>query len=491
MELKIMRRVALLVGLPTLAFCLYMLWANREEDNDECFEEQTITSRQTYIKVEVPCKLVGQIIGRQGENLKRIENESGAKLDFDRDTSSSSNRRENAEKLIRIATIRGKRENAQKAEELLRELIAEQPDIVEEHIHVPQYTIGRIIGRNGETVNGIRQTTKTRLNIEKHSDRRDRNRPVKITIVGSRDNIDLAKVMINDITAEENEMNAQVNASLANRQQRGRSKHLNRSEKAPESTDQLKLTPPGSDYIQLCVTAIVSPDRFWIQMVSLSCEKLDCLVQEMTTLYSVSNTSEALSIESIQVGDIVAAPFQYDDSWYRAEVKSIDDDLLDLYYVDYGDSGDINFKNVRPLRSDFFALPFQAIECRLADVSPADGAAGWTDEAISTFEELSHCAKWKPLMGRTVHYAETESGTSVPCLQLVDTSTTEDVYLAEELITRGLAARIPGTPSKSHTQTTPPSDQMRGYHNSDQTPKVNYHDRLSIHQILDLGKLEP
>ena len=45
----------------------------------------------------------------------------------------------------------------------------------------------------------------------------------------------------------------------------------------------------------------------------------------------------------------------------------------------------------------------------------------WSEEASDLFEELSHAAKWKILMARTVTYRQTEDA-SVPCIELIDTN---------------------------------------------------------------------
>ena len=54
--------------------------------------------------------------------------------------------------------------------------------------------------------------------------------------------------------------------------------------------------------------------------------------------------------EGLNTGDIVAAPFQGDDLWYRARILGfLEDNKVDLYYVDYGDCGHVP-------RSDVFTL---------------------------------------------------------------------------------------------------------------------------------------
>ena len=50
------------------------------------------------------------------------------------------------------------------------------------------------------------------------------------------------------------------------------------------------------------------------------------------------------------MGDIVAAPFEDDPLWYRARVLDVKDDMLDVYYVDYGDSDLVPRDKVMALR---------------------------------------------------------------------------------------------------------------------------------------------
>jgi len=47
---------------------------------------------------------------------------------------------------------------------------------------------------------------------------------------------------------------------------------------------------------------------------------------------------------------MVAAPFDADKSWYRAEVCHVEDDKVDLYYRDFGDSCWVAKDRIRQLR---------------------------------------------------------------------------------------------------------------------------------------------
>ena len=70
----------------------------------------------------------------------QIQEESGAKVRFS-DRNSNPNSDED-----RTVLIRGDTEAAQKAELMIRQIIADMPATVTEEIEVPGYSIGRIIG---------------------------------------------------------------------------------------------------------------------------------------------------------------------------------------------------------------------------------------------------------------------------------------------------------------------------------------------------------
>lgn len=66
--------------------------------------------------------------------------------------------------------------------------------------------------------------------------------------------------------------------------------------------------------------------------------------------------------------------------------------MLDLYFVDYGDSEYVAAHEVFELRSDFLTLRFQAIECYLANVksSRMQELDMWDTAAVDRFDQLTH-----------------------------------------------------------------------------------------------------
>lgn len=58
-------------------------------------------------------------------------------------------------------------------------------------------------------------------------------------------------------------------------------------------------------------------------------------------------------VDAIVVGDIVAAPYQDHGTWNRARVLGVmSSGLVDLYYVDFGDNGELPRDQLRSLRSE-------------------------------------------------------------------------------------------------------------------------------------------
>jgi hypothetical protein len=56
-------------------------------------------------------------------------------------------------------------------------------------------------------------------------------------------------------------------------------------------------------------------------------------------------------LSEVKKGDIVAAPFENDKTWYRAQVMEIlPDNKVDLFYVDYGDSAYLNKSLIKHLK---------------------------------------------------------------------------------------------------------------------------------------------
>ncbi len=107
--------------------------------------------------------------------------------------------------------------------------------------------------------------------------------------------------------------------------------------------------PRHRDFIEVYVSAVEHPDHFWVQVISAKSTQLDRLVDNMTSHYQFTTQQPSQAIQP-NPGDIVAAPFTHDASWYRARVVEVQDKMVDVYYVDFGDNGLVPLDKVRTLR---------------------------------------------------------------------------------------------------------------------------------------------
>uniref|UniRef100_K1PLM8 Tudor and KH domain-containing protein n=1 Tax=Magallana gigas TaxID=29159 RepID=K1PLM8_MAGGI len=162
-----------------------------DDDDEDEDKRQSATSKQTVIELDVPPKAVGSIIGRQGANIKevsrsgvnikRIQKTTGTRINFKDDNKSDKDSQ-------RTIIIRGSAESAQRAELIIRELVANMPVVLTEVMFVPSSALGR----NGDTIRGISRSSNARVFIDRTKDEyRDIDREIQIT--GTREQIDLAK----------------------------------------------------------------------------------------------------------------------------------------------------------------------------------------------------------------------------------------------------------------------------------------------------------
>ncbi|KAH3753334.1 tudor and KH domain-containing protein-like [Dreissena polymorpha] len=446
------RWILLGVAAPTTALLLYWLLktSNEEEDYTEQKKaSKAATSRQTVIEVAIPRKLVGTVIGRQGATIKELQEKSGARMNFKDNPQ--------GEDADRTLIIRGSAENAQRAECLVREILADVPVLVEEVIMVPQYSLGRLIGKGGEVVRQMQRSSSCKIYIERTTGP-NKDQPRKVTLTGTTEQIVIAKALIQEQLYEEEQFRARTAVSAANKEpriQRQPNKHgvskvqgnagntntksstmngatspdVSESQCSRESVRTMSL-PKGPEYLEVYVSAIAHPGAFWVQLIGSTAVKLDQLSESMTRFYET--TGKDLTLPSVKKGDLVAAPFENDNTWYRARVMDVQVSELDVFYVDYGDSAYLDASKVKPLSAEYLELPLQAIECRLHGVEPTPG--GWSDATFERFEQLTYCAKWKVIMAQLIAYEK-----DIASLVLYDTNKEQDVNINDELVKCGLA----------------------------------------------------
>lgn len=414
----------------------------KKDDEEEAILKGRAT-QWTMAEVQVPSDAVGLVIGRQGSNVKLIQERTNTKINFSDEEVEGH----------RICTIKGSEDNVTLAQKLVIKAITDQPVIETEEMFVPIAAVGRIIGRNGETIRAVTRTSGAKVTVEREDEQLQSptcpDDMRRIILKGSKEQIEAAKTQLLIKVAEEEEMRQQIQKSAMNMSLRARGRqnaHDSDDSQPPSMSSSLhqeSLAATTSDrFIEAYVSAVDSAAHFWLQVVGSRSIQLDKLVIDMTEYYDSAENRELHELEKVKEGDIVAARFPHDYSWYRGQVCSYEHNDLDpsksiatIYYVDFGDTEPISMENVCELRTHYLKLNFQAVECYLANIDP-ESVKG--DEAADAFEELTYAAQWKIVMVKVLGYRQVEDKT-IPCVQVIDTNGPTDVDVAEELVSRGLA----------------------------------------------------
>ncbi|XP_028179488.1 tudor and KH domain-containing protein homolog isoform X2 [Ostrinia furnacalis] len=457
---RILLPVALGMSLVSVtAFVVYYVFKKDEEEKNENLVK---TSRINVIEINIPKSIVPALIGRSGSNIKEIERKSGALIHF----------KKFSDKDYDVCIVRGRSEASQLAETLIHDFIKEQPLIVDDRIEVPGWACGRIIGVGGENINDISHRSGARVKID-GPNLGDRATQRQVSIKGTKEQIEVAKGLIEKCVAQEK----------CRREIEQSKRSPRHGTPAPETPDDAPAEASGAS-IEVYVSAVSSPSRFWVQFVGAQVSQLDELVAHMTDYYGSRENRQAHELSQVSVGQVVAAVFRHDGRWYRARVHAIlpnefdaTKQVADVFFVDYGDSEYVAVNELCELRADLLRLRFQAMECFLAGVKPAGKeadvvgvtAAGatwdkWHPQAIERFEELTQVARWKSLVSRTCTYkktatAEGEKEKEIPGIKLYDVTDEGEIDIGAVLVAEGWAVEgAAPAPRASHTPQTPFGD---------------------------------
>jgi len=127
-------------------------------------------SHNNFLEIPVSPQYIGLVIGKSGENIKRISQESGAKVSVDvQKTDASGN------KLCQITSSNPSSVNI--AADMIRDILnnamnnkrGQQQGGEELKISVPQNKTGIVIGKGGETIRALKQQAGCMIELEKNS----------------------------------------------------------------------------------------------------------------------------------------------------------------------------------------------------------------------------------------------------------------------------------------------------------------------------------
>ncbi|CAG2171837.1 unnamed protein product, partial [Oppiella nova] len=385
---------------------------------------------------------VGTVIGRGGERVRQIQTDTNTRIRFDDHYSSGGGDGDDGDgnglNRSRLVVIKGSVEATARAEMIINEIIRQQSSVTTKsfkvetssvgYIIVETSSVGYIIGRNGLTIQSIRDKSGAQIKVEPKS---KQTNPVmtSLDITGTDEQIEEAFELMNKEIALRN---SQQNRCQQNYSQMAIpvTKPLTIDIEASDSPLDLdhyfsRLNRIGGN--EVFVSAVKSPDEFYVQIGGAGAQHLDLLVEEITAFYSNEDNRICIKPTSVRMGDIVAVPFPYDDHWYRARVVAIEtslesevESMVDVFYVDYGNQLVLEYNQICTLNDQFLRrLPFQAMCCSLYGVQPNDHL-NWSQQSIQKFKELSHLEKWKPLFAKVIEMKIIDGKHEMYCIDLID-----------------------------------------------------------------------
>uniref|UniRef100_H3D983 KH-type splicing regulatory protein n=1 Tax=Tetraodon nigroviridis TaxID=99883 RepID=H3D983_TETNG len=160
--------------------------------------QQSVGSSALTEECSVPDAMVGLIIGRGGEQINKIQQESGCKVQFAHDTAGLPERR---------VSLTGSPDAIQRAKALIDDIVSRghdspngQPGSMHEMI-IPAGKAGLIIGRGGETIKQLQERAGVKMIlIQDGSQPPNIDKPLRI--IGDPYKVQQAKEMVNEILRE-------------------------------------------------------------------------------------------------------------------------------------------------------------------------------------------------------------------------------------------------------------------------------------------------
>ncbi|KAI0453326.1 putative transcription factor [Xylaria acuta] len=113
----------------------------------------------------------------------------------------------------------------------------------------------------------------------------------------------------------------------------------------------------AADYREVVVTNIDSNGKLKIQEIGKGTSALEVMMNEFKKFHLDSKNNKPLG-NPPKAGEYVAAKFSVDGQWYRARVRSNDRGakVSEVVYIDYGNSEQIPWSNIRPLDQPQFTV---------------------------------------------------------------------------------------------------------------------------------------
>jgi len=311
---------------------------------------------------------------------------------------------------------------------------AEDSQLLAYHFYVQDYLCGSFIGYSGNHINKLKQQCNCNIILKddshkanqkrhhsKSRDRRTGDGSLNLCIIeGTRNNIDKCL----DLIREKFRRNPELTLEQVNK---------------PENTNlalyngSVTLSLAEGIMHDVFVVSIVNGAHIFVQQPAhptfSALERLDNCMYNTYSQFTTPDLARPIATNSICV-------VSYSGGWYRCQVTSYDEveDTCDIKYIDYGGYDTVPADQLKQIRTDFLTLPFQAIECYLANIVP-------TEEDTVSAEVLESLVAGQAVQARMIGLNED----GIPMVHLYRASNGQTVMVNRELVDRNCANWIEAT----------------------------------------------
>ncbi|KAH8253298.1 hypothetical protein KR032_004694 [Drosophila birchii] len=185
--------------------------------------------------------------------------------------------------------------------------------------------------------------------------------------------------------------------------------------------------PAVGAYFEVRVALSINPGHFAVQPYKCY-NQLQCLMKDLQEYCKGSGAKGVVQPSQLAIGEAYAAP-DSEGVYHRVNIRKIYDEIIHVSFVDVGDDGVVACNQLKTLPSELRKLPKMALPAQLYGIKLDDVV--WSQENCVRFRRLT---LGKMFIGTVRRLHKQRDETRALCLELIDTSTPQDIKLHEILI---------------------------------------------------------
>lgn len=296
-------------GILSVGALLYLYMKRRERDKKKDDGDDSAAEPIEVLEFVVKNQQVPAIVGRNSVVLKGIEDKTRTEI-----------RLRESDENHQICSIKGARDDVKLAKQLI-DVEAAKPCVITDEILVPTSSCGKIENYSGSVLHEICSKSSAKVWVDPGS-RKNQAETRRVLITGTEEQVKLAKKLIEEKIQEPAAEEPQTDEKKEfKREPRLASPYAsNASITTTDSPREVMLPSPeklknNDGQLEVFVSAVNSPSRFWVQLVGPQSTELDFLVDTMTEYYNMKENQELHQIREPYLGQIVAAMYFNDNKW--------------------------------------------------------------------------------------------------------------------------------------------------------------------------------